>query len=235
MLHSLTGAFVNGITIIICSLLGKFILKRLPQRVEDIINKALGLCILYIGISGALNNQRVMLLILSMVIGSALGEWIGIETRMNQVGTWAESKLGFGEGNFSKGFVTASVIFCTGSMAVIGGMNSGLQANHEMLFAKSILDGVFSIILTSSISIGVAFSSIPVFLYEGAIALGSSFVKDLLTPEIITEMAAVGSLILVALGLNFLLDKQIPVANMIPAIFLPWLLISLETALQLPF
>ncbi len=233
MIHHLTGAFVNGITIIICSVLGRFVLKRLPEKLEDIINKALGLSIFYIGISGSLKNQRVTLLILSLVIGSALGEWINIEKQMNRLGTWAELKMGFGESNFSKGFVTSSVIFCTGSMAVIGGMNSGLQSNHEMLFAKSILDGVFSLILAPSISIGVAFSSIPVFLYEGSIAVCSGFIKDFLTPEIITEMSAVGSLILSALGLNFLLDKHIKVANMIPAIFLPWLLIAIETALHL--
>lgn len=230
----LLGPIVNGITIIVCALLGRFVLKGLPKRFEDITNKALGLSVLYIGISGSLQNERVMLLILSLVIGSALGELLNIEKQMNYLGKWAEVKLGFGEGNFSKGFVTASVIFCTGSMAVIGGMNSGLQGNHEMLFAKSILDGVISIVLASSLGIGVAFSSIPVFLYEGAIALSAGMVKDLMTPEIITEMSAVGSLIIAAIGLNFILDKQqIKVANMIPAIFLPWLFIAIETALKL--
>lgn len=233
MLQHLIGPIVNGVTIIICALLGRFILKGMPERFEDITNKALGLSVLYIGISGSLQNERVMLLILSLVIGSALGEWLNIEKQMNHLGKWTEIKLGFSEGNFSKGFVTASVIFCTGSMAVIGGMNSGLQGNHEMLFAKSILDGVISIILASSLGIGVAFSSIPVFIYEGAIALSSGMVKDLMTPEIITEMSAVGSLIIAAIGFNFLLDKHIKVANMIPAIFLPWLFISIENAFNL--
>ncbi|MEA4989020.1 MAG: DUF554 domain-containing protein [Anaerovorax sp.] len=234
MLQQLIGPIVNGIAIIICALLGRFVLKGLPKRFEDITNKALGLSVLYIGISGSLQNQRVMLLILSLVIGSAIGELIDIDKQMNRIGKWAELVMGFGEGNFSKGFVTASVIFCTGSMAVIGGMNSGLQGNHEMLFAKSILDGVFSIMFGSSLGIGVAFSAIPVFLYEGAIALCSGMVKDLMTPEIVTEMSAVGSLIIAAIGLNFILDKQqIKVANMIPAIFLPWLFIAIETALNL--
>jgi hypothetical protein len=109
-------------------------------------------------------------------------------------------------------------------------LQSGLQGNHEMLYAKSILDGVISIIFASTMGIGVAFSAIPVFLYEGAIALGASFIKDWLTMEIITEMSAAGSLLIAAIGFNFLEIKGIKVANMIPAIFLPWLFIALETA-----
>ena len=124
----------------------------------------------------------------------------------------------------------SSILFCTGSMAIVGALQSGLQGNHEMLYAKSILDGVISIIFASTMGIGVAFSAIPVFLYEGAIALGASFIKNWLTIEIITEMSAVGSLLIAAIGFNFLEIKAIKVANMIPAIFLPWLFIALETA-----
>ena len=224
------GPIVNSIVIIICALAGKFLVKGLPARFEEIIKKAIGLSIIYIGISGALENQRVMLLIISMVAGSIIGEWIDIDKGMNSIGIWVEKKLGFGEGNFAKGFVTSSILFCTGSMAIVGAMQSGLQGNHEMLFAKSILDGVIAIIFASTMGMGVAFSAVPVFLYEGAIALGAGYIKDWLTPEIITEMSAVGSLLIAALGFNFLEIKEIKVANMIPAIFLPWLLLALETA-----
>ncbi|MDD4565626.1 MAG: DUF554 domain-containing protein [Eubacteriales bacterium] len=226
----MSGPIVNSIVIIICALAGKFLVKGLPVRFEEIIKKAIGLSIIYIGISGALENQRVMLLIISMVAGSIIGEWINIDKRMNNIGLWVEKKLGFGEGNFAKGFVTSSILFCTGSMAIVGALQSGLQGNHEMLYAKSILDGVISIIFASTMGIGVAFSAIPVFLYEGAIALGASFIKDWLTMEIITEMSAAGSLLIAAIGFNFLEIKGIKVANMIPAIFLPWLFIALETA-----
>lgn len=224
------GPIVNGIVIIICAVAGKFLVKGMPARFEEIIKKAIGLSIIFIGISGALENKRVMLLIISMVVGSMIGEWIDIDKGMNRIGIWVEDKLGFGEGNFAKGFVTSSILFCTGSMAIVGALQSGLQGNHEMLYAKSILDGVISIIFASTMGIGVAFSAIPVFLYEGAIALGASFIKDWLTTEIITEMSAVGSLLIAAIGFNFLEIKTIKVANMIPAIFLPWLFIALETA-----
>jgi uncharacterized membrane protein YqgA involved in biofilm formation len=224
------GPLVNGVAIIICALVGRFLVKGMPLRFEEIIKKAIGLSIIYIGISGALENQRVMMLIISMVVGSIIGEWLDIDKGMNNIGLWVEKKLGFGEGNFAKGFVTSSILFCTGSMAIVGALQSGLQGNHEMLYAKSILDGVISIIFASTMGIGVAFSAIPVFLYEGAIALGASFIKDWLTMEIITEMSAVGSLLIAAIGFNFLEIKTIKIANMIPAIFLPWLFIALETA-----
>lgn len=224
------GPIVNGIVILICALAGRFLIKGLSGRFEAIIKKAIGLSIIYIGISGAMENKRIMLLIISMVAGSIIGEWIDIDKGMNRLGLWAERKFGFGEGNFAKGFVSASILFCTGSMAIVGAMQSGLQGNHEMLFAKSILDGVISIVFASTMGIGVAFSAVPVFLYEGAIALGAGYIKDMLTTEIITEMSAVGSLLIAALGFNFLEVKEIKVANMIPAIFLPWLFIAIETA-----
>lgn len=224
------GPIVNGVTIVVCALAGRFLIKGLSGRFEIIIKKAIGLSIMYIGISGAMENQRVMMLIVSMVAGSIIGEWIDIDKGMNRLGIWAEKKFGFGEGNFAKGFVTASILFCTGSMAIVGAMQSGLQGNHEMLYAKSILDGVIAIVFASTMGIGVAFSAVPVFLYEGAIALGAGYIKDMLTTEIITEMSAVGSLLIAALGFNFLEVKEIKVANMIPAIFLPWLFIAIETA-----
>jgi uncharacterized membrane protein YqgA involved in biofilm formation len=177
-----------------------------------------------------MENERVMLLIISMVAGSIIGEWINIDQWMNRLGLWAEKRFGFGEGNFAKGFVSASILFCIGSMAIVGSMQSGLQGNHEMLYAKSVLDGIMAIVFGSTMGIGVAFSAVPVLLYEGAIALGAGMIKDLLTTEIITEMSAVGSLLIAALGFNFLEVKEIKVANMIPAIFLPWLFIAIETA-----
>lgn len=226
------GPIVNAVVIVICALIGKFLVKGLPARFEEIIKKAIGLSIVYIGISGAMENKRVMLLIICMVAGSIIGEWINLDKGMNRIGIWAEKKMGFSEGNFARGFVTASILFCTGSMAIVGAMQSGLQGNNEMLYAKSILDGVISIIFASTMGIGVLFSAIPVLIYEGAIAFGAGFIKDSLTAEIITEMAAVGSLLIAALGFNFLGIKEIKVANMIPAIFLPWLFIAIETALM---
>ncbi|WP_312354596.1 DUF554 domain-containing protein [Aminipila sp.] len=222
------GPMVNAAAIIVCGLLGTYIIKGVPERFENLVMKAIALSLIYIGISGALENHRVMTLILSLVIGAIIGEAINIDKQMNRFGKWAEKKLGFSEGNFSKGFVTASILFCTGSMSIVGSLESGLQGNHEMLFAKAILDGVITIVFASQLGIGVAFSAVPVFLYEGSIALGATFMKGLLTEEIITEMSAVGSLLIAGIGFNFMEIKEIKVANLIPAIFLPWLFIVIE-------
>jgi len=220
------GPLVNAATIIVCSLIGKFVVKNVPERVSNIIIKAIAVSLIYIGVSGAMQNNNMLLLILSMIIGSVMGELIDIDKGMNKVGKWAEIKLGAGDDNFSKGFVAATILFCTGSMAIVGSLESGLTGNHEILFAKSILDGVVSIVFASKMGLGVLFSFVPVLVYQGGIALGASFIKDWLTTQIITEMSAVGSLLISVIGFNFLGVKEIKVANMIPAIFLPWLFIA---------
>ena len=227
------GPAVNAIVIIICGLAGCFLVKGIPPRFEEILKKAIGLSIIFIGIRGALENERVLLLIMSMVFGAAIGELINIDAFMNRLGLWAERRLGMGGGeaggrSFSKGFVTASILFCSGSMAIVGSMQSGLAGNHEILFAKSVLDGAISIVFGASMGIGVAFSSIPVFIYQAGIALAAMAVRDFLTPDIIREMSAVGSLVVAAIGFNFLGVKEIKVANFIPAIFIPLVFISVE-------
>ncbi len=227
------GPIVNGITIIICGVIGTYLVRGVPERFQEIIMKAVGISLIYIGISGALQNQRVMILILSMVIGAFIGEAIDIDKWMKRLGAWAELKMGFGEGDFSKGFVAASLLFCTGSMAIVGAMESGLMGNHDMLFAKSILDGILSIVFASQMGIGVCFSAILVFIYEGIIALAATLLKDVLTTQIITEMSAVGSLLIALLGFNMMEVREVKVANMIPAIFLPWVFIALEGVLKI--
>lgn len=220
------GPLVNAAAIILCAFAGRHLIRGLSARYEELIKKALGLAVLYIGIDGALQNESVMILIFSLVLGSVLGEWIDIDKRMNALGQFAERKIGAGDGTFAKGFVTASILFCTGSMAIVGSLESGLKGDHEMLFSKAILDGVISIVFASEMGIGVAFSAVPVLLYEGLITLGAYYARDLLTPQIITEMSAVGSLLVAAIGLNFLMPQQIKVANMIPAVFLPWVFLA---------
>lgn len=226
------GPAVNAIVIVVCGLVGCFLIKGIPSRFEEIIKKAIGLSIVFVGISGALDNERVLLLIMSMVAGAAIGELINIDGLMNRLGVWAERRLGMdgakGERSFSKGFVTTSILFCSGSMAIVGSMQSGLVGNHEILFAKSVLDGAISIVFGASMGIGVVFSAVPVFIYQAGIALLSMAVRDFLTPDIIREMSAVGSLVVAAIGFNFLGIKEIKVANFIPAIFIPLVFMLIE-------
>ena len=230
------GPTVNAVTIVVCALAGYFLIRGIPASFEEIIKKAIGLFIVFIGFKGALENQRVLLLIMSLIIGAILGELIGIDAFMNRFGLWAEKRLGAGNGvegrSFSKGFVTASLLFCTGSMAIVGSMQSGLQGNHELLFAKSVLDGIISIVFAASMGIGVAFSAIPVFIYQAGITLGSMALKGFLTADIIREMSAVGSLVIAAIGFNFLGTKEIKVANFIPSVFIPLVYMTIEGLLK---
>lgn len=224
------GPLVNAATIVICALAGRFLVKGIPARFEEILKSAIGLAIIYVGLKGALDNEQVLLLIMSLVIGAALGELANIDGLMNRAGGWAERKLNMAGGSFSRGFVAASILFCSGSMAIVGSMQSGLQGNHETLFAKSILDGSISIVFGASMGIGVAFSAIPVLVYQGAIALIAMAVRDMLSPAIIREMSAVGSLLVAAIGFNFLGVKEIRVANLIPAVFVPCVYLALRGA-----
>ena len=233
------GPLVNAITILVFSLIGFFLVKKIPERFEELIKKASGLAVLFVGIRGALDNQHIVLLIISLLIGAVIGELIDIDKWMKRFGNWAERKLGMEQkpgGNprhsFSKGFVAATILYCTGSMAIVGSIQSGLQGNHEILFAKSILDGFMSMVFSATLGIGVAFSAIPVLLYQGGIVLASQAVSSHLTVDIIREMSAVGSLIIAAIGFNFLSEKEIKVANLIPAIFIPWIWLSFSAFLS---
>ncbi|MDR2484491.1 MAG: DUF554 domain-containing protein [Treponema sp.] len=225
------GPLVNALVIAACGLTGCFVVRGIPGRFEEIIKKAIGLSIVYVGVKGALDNDRMLLLIMSMVGGAIIGELINIDKLMNRFGGWAEAGLGMRGGTFSKGFVSASILFCTGSMAIVGSMQSGLQDNHEILFAKSILDGSISVVFAASMGIGVVCSALPVLIYQGGIVIASRAVKDLLTPEIIREMSAAGSLLVAAIGFNFLGVKEIRVGNLIPAVFIPWVYMGIETLL----
>jgi uncharacterized membrane protein YqgA involved in biofilm formation len=226
------GPIVNAVVVLVCALTGCFLVRGIPSRFEEILKTAIGVSIIFVGIKGAFDNQRTLLLIMSMVAGSMIGELINIDGFMNRLGQWAERRLGMGDGgtgrSFAKGFVSASILYCTGSMAIVGSMQSGLMGNHEILYAKSILDGSTALVFGASMGIGVVFSAIPVLLYQSSIALAAMAVRDFLTEDIIREMSAVGSLLIAAIGFNFLGVKEIKVANFIPAIFIPLVYLTVE-------
>ena len=227
------GPVVNAVVVVIFALIGTFLIKGIPERFEEILKKGIGLAIVFVGIKGAFDNENMLLLIMSMVFGAVIGELINIDRWMNRLGLWAEEKLTLKEKadskrSFSKGFVSASILFCTGSMAIVGSMQSGLLGNHQILYTKSILDGSMALVFGASLGIGTVFSALPVLLYQGAIALASMAIRDLLTPQIIGEMSAVGSLIVAGIGFNFLGVKEIKVANLIPAMFIPWVYLSVS-------
>ncbi len=173
------GTVVNSIAIILGSLLGVIIKQGIEDRYKKIVMDGIGLSVVIIGIAGGIKSENNILVIISIVLGSIIGETIDIERKLNSLGgiIW-KKKLGRGDNNFSNGFVTASLVYCVGAMAIVGALESGLLGNHSTLFAKSILDGISSIIFASTLGIGVAFSAIAVFIYQGLIVLFATYLKD---------------------------------------------------------
>ena len=220
------GTLVNVAAVIVGSLLGLLLRKGFPEKMKTTVTTGMGLCVVLIGMQGALSTQNVLLVILSVVLGSILGSLLKIEERLDKLGLSLQKKFAAKDGNdnFAKGFVNATLIYCVGAMAIVGSIDSGLRGNHDTLFAKSLLDGVMSIALASTMSIGVMLSAVAVLIYQGGIALLAQLVEPLLTSAMITEMSAVGGVLIMAIGFNLFRKEHIPVGDMLPAIFLPLVL-----------
>lgn len=228
------GTIVNAASVLVGGTVGVFVKNGLPQRFKDTILQAIGLSVFMIGVSGVLqgiyrvvdgkklDRQYIMLMIFSLVIGGLIGEFLNIEEKLEKVGIWFQSKFVKGERDFADGFVTASLIYCVGAMAIVGSLEDGLTGSTSTLFAKSILDGVSAIIFAATMGIGVAFSSIPIFVYQGSITLLAGVIKPWLTEDVILQMSLVGSVLIMGVGINVLDIKKIKVGNMLPAIFIPF-------------
>lgn len=215
------GTIVNAVAILVGSLIGLIFNKNIKQNYSDIMLKAVSLTIVLIGISNALKTNNLMIVIFSMVIGAIIGEFLDIEGKLDKLGAYIETKFKGSKSNISKGFVTSSLVYCVGSMAIIGALESGLSGNHQTLFAKSTLDGISAIVFSSSMGIGVALSAVSVFVYQGSITILSSMLSNVLIPSVIAEMSATGGLLILGLGFNMLDFNRIKVGNMLPAIFMP--------------
>jgi len=223
------GSIVNSISVVLGSILGILINKGIKEEYKNIVMDAVGLTVVVMGIMSAIQTENIILVIISMALGSVIGEAIGIEQKLDKLGDGLEKKFGKGNSNFSKGFVTGSLVFCIGAMAIVGALESGLRGDNSTLFAKSVLDGIASVIFASTFGIGVAFSAISVLVYEGAISLLASFLSNLLSTQAIAEMSSVGGILIMAIGLNVLGIKKLNVGNMLPAVFIPLLYFSLKT------
>ena len=217
------GTIVNTLSIIVGSLIGLSFKGKIPEKYSKTIMHGIGLAVVLIGLKTALNTDAIMIVIFSFVIGSVIGEFLRIEDRLDRLGDRIGKRFSKGSDGVSKGFVSASLLFCVGAMAIVGAMESGLTGNHQTLFAKSILDGISSIIFSSTLGIGVIFSSVSVFVYQGLITLAASSIKPYLLPEVVSQMSAVGGLLIFAIGINLLDIKKIKIGNMLPAIFIPLL------------
>lgn len=221
------GTIVNTIAVIIGAGIGMFLKKGIPQRLSDTMMKGLGLCTLFLGISGSLDGQNSLIPIISIVVGALIGEGIDLDEKLNQLGNWLENRFKSKDGSkisVAEGFVSASLLFCVGAMTIVGSLQSGLQGNHEMLFNKSMLDFVAAIIFASTMGVGVMLSAAFVFVYQGAITLLAQWVAPVLSDVVIAEMNCVGSVIIIGIALNLLGITKLKVMNYVPAIFIPIIL-----------
>ena len=223
------GTIVNVIAILLGCSVGFILKSRFPKKIGKVVIQALGLASLLIGAQMALKTNNILLVIFSLVIGGVIGEIIGIEEGLEKFGERIKLKFKSNDSSerFVEGFVTASLLYCVGSMAIMGALKEGLSGNPDILYAKSLLDGVTSLAFTAAMGIGVLFSVIPVFLYQGGITLLSRLIKDFLTPEIISEMTAVGGILILGIGFGLLEIRKIKIGNLLPAILVAALLAAI--------
>lgn len=214
------GTLVNVAVIIVGSLIGIALKKGIPESYKETILQGIGLAVLLIGFKMALKANNELIVILALVLGGLIGEIMRLNYHLDKFGELLQRRIGSKEGDFVKGFVSSSLIFCVGAMAIIGAIESGLLGDHKILFVKSALDGITSIILSSSLGIGVMFSALPVLVYQGSITLLASGLKEILIEPVINYMTATGGILIVGIGLNVLGIKNINAANLLPAIFI---------------
>ncbi len=229
------GTIVNSGAIIVGSLFGLVFRKGISERYKDILLSSASLCVILIGIKSALGSDDLIVVLFSVIIGAFIGEFEKKKKRLEQFGNLLETKISTKSADtssISRGFVTASLVFCVGSMAIIGSLESGLTGNNQTLLAKAVLDGVLSIIFASAMGLGVIFSSVAVFIYQGTITLASASLKSLLIPETIAQMSSIGGLLILALGLNMLEVTKIRVGNLLPGIFLPLVYFLFQQLMQ---
>ena len=239
---SMTGVLVNTFTVIIGSIVGLVFKKGIPDRVSSAVMTGLGLCSIYIGVSGALQGQNVLITITSMVLGSIIGTWIDIDLAIGKLGNWIEKKFSKNRTDhisIAEGFVTASLLFCVGAMTINGSLNAGISGDNNLLYTKAMLDLFSSPMLAASLGIGVLFSAAFVFGFQGLLVIFAGFLAPCLTDAAIAEMTCSGSLIIIALGLNITVGTKIKIANYLPAIaiapFLTWVITIPAVAAILPF
>ncbi len=213
------GTAANAAAIVVGGFIGIKAGHLISSRVRGTVMSGLGLAVLLIGMQLSLKSQQPLIIIAALIGGGIIGELFGIEARLEALGNWIGDRFK-GSGKVAEGFVTASLLYCVGAMAIMGALQDGLGSRPDILYAKAALDGIASVALASTLGIGVLFSALPLFAYQGAITLSASFAQQIMTPAVVQEMNAVGGLLILAIGLDMLGVKRVPVGNLLPAVFL---------------
>ena len=220
----MTGTIVNTLAIIAGAMIGVIAKKAIPQRMGDLVMSAIPIVVMVLGVQFGIASSNILIVIVSLVVGGIIGEWIDIDRRLEDFGVRIQSRMKGGDSNFSAAFVSTTLIYCVGSMAILGSIESGINGNHTILYTKSLMDGISAIFFASTLGAGVIFSGISVFIYQGILTVLAGYIGPYLSPEVVTEMSASGGILLIALSFTILGIKKIKVANLLPAIFLPVIL-----------
>jgi len=219
----MTGTFINLTAIIIGGLLGIFFGARLSDNIKNTVIAGMGIFTAAIGVTMFLKTENSLIVLGALIVGGLLGEWWGLEDRVQSLGIWLEKRLtGSSEGNssrFVRGFLSASLLFCTGPMAVLGSISDGLRGDYLTLSIKSVLDGFISIAFASTMGMGVIFSALPLFAYQGSISLLAAQLNSIMSNSMMNEMTATGGILLIGIGISSLLEiKKIRVGSFLPAL-----------------
>ncbi len=229
-MEGLWGTIVNVIAVLVGGVIGLLLNKGVPEKIANAMMTGVGFCVLYIGVDGCLDGENTLVAVLSIVLGAVNGTLLDLDARLKHLGDKVEARFSKSEsagGKLAQGFVGASLLFCVGTMAIVGSLQSGLQGDHEMLYLKSVLDLISAVVFGATLGAGVMLSAFTVFLYQGGITLLAQVVAPYLSNTVIAEMNCVGSLLIIGLALNLLKVADIKIANFVPAVFLPILLCPL--------
>jgi uncharacterized membrane protein YqgA involved in biofilm formation len=218
----LLGTLINAGAIILAGLLGLLLRRGIPEKMNRSLQDALGILIIVLGVQYGFKAENYAVIGICLALGAIFGEWRDWDGRLEAAGNRLQQRFGNGKSSFAKGFVSATLLFCVGAMAVVGSLEDGLYGNYHILLIKSILDAIFSILFTASMGIGVIFSAIPVLLYQGSISLAAGVIEPILTDPILNNITSLGGILITGLGLNILGVTRIRVANLLPGIlFVP--------------
>lgn len=221
------GTLVNAGAVIVGGAVGMMFNKSMPERFKTIYFQAVGLFTMAMGIGMVYNIQNILIVVSSVAVGALLGEWMNIERAVDRLSEYLRKKLRIGNEKFSEGLVASFLLFCIGAMTIVGAIDEGTGRSSEVLFTKSLMDGFSALLLASAFGLGVIFSSVPLLIFQGGITLLAMSASHFFTPEIIAGLTSTGGILLIGLGINILEIKKLRIMNMIPALLVVVVLLSI--------
>lgn len=214
----MTGTLVNVVAIVLGSTIGLFLHKKLPKNIIETVFQVLGVFTLFLGMKMALEGKEILLIVLSLVLGAITGEGLKMDIYLEKTSEWFKNRFKFKNARFTEGFITASLLYCIGAMAILGSIEEGMGMEPNLLYTKSVMDGFSSVALAAGLGLGVMFSIIPLFIYQASITLLAAILGDFFPPHIISELTSVGGVLLIGLGFTILEIKKIKIFNLLPAL-----------------